>query len=201
MKKRILALLCLVSLLLIACGESDEPVNDNTEVTTETTADVQRDNIPEGTDLGGVTIRVYTRGDTNDTEFDAEATGDIVDDAIYNRNQTIEERLNVTLEYFANTTEDFWGDRNIYMDTVRSCVLANDGSLDIAAGLSIMMPFMSEEGLFYNLLAEDVPYLDFTLPWWRRGCIGWPLFRQSRRSRQPPGGTWRPSFRQQAGQP
>lgn len=171
MKKRILALLCLVSLLLTACGESDEPVNDNTEVTTETTADTQRDNIPEGTDLGGVTIRVYTRGDTNDTEFDAEATGDIVDDAIYNRNRTIEERLNVTLEYFSNTTEDFWGDRNIYMDTVRSSVMANDGSIDIAAGLSLMMPFLAEEGLFYNLLAEDVPYLDLTYPWWSESMI------------------------------
>ena len=171
MKKRILALLCLVSQLLAACGESKEPISGNIEVTTETAAETQSDNIPEGTDLGGVTIRVYTRGDTNDTEFDAEATGDIVDDAIYNRNRTIEERLNVTLEYFSNTTEDFWGDRNIYMDTVRSSVMANDGSIDIAAGLSLMMPFLAEEGLFYNLLAEDVPYLDLTYPWWSESMI------------------------------
>lgn len=34
-----------------------------------------------------------------------------------------------------------------------------------------MMPFMSEEGLFYNLLADDVPYLDFTSPWWSESMI------------------------------
>ena len=125
-----------------------------------------KDSLPSDLNLGGRTVTIYTRGDTNDTEFDAESTGDIVDDAIYDRNRKIEERLEVKLEYFANTSEAFWEDRNIYMDTVRAAVLANDGSMDIAVGLSNIMPNLAQEGMFVNLLGSDMKYLDFDKPWW-----------------------------------
>lgn len=52
------------------------------------------------------------------------------------------------------------------MDTVRGAVLANDGSIDIAAGLSNIMPELAQDGMFFNLLAPDMPYFDFDSPWW-----------------------------------
>lgn len=83
-------------------------------------------------------------------QYDAEQSADIVDDAIYERNRKIEERLGVKLNIFSNTSDDFWGDRDLYMDTVRGCVLSNDVSIDIAAGLSNIMPVLVQEGVFQN---------------------------------------------------
>ena len=170
MKNRIFSFLLAISLLasLSAAGCGETGTGDATagETSTEPAAETSPDNIPLGTDLGGQTVRIYVRGDTIDTEFAAEQTGDIVDDAIYNRNRAIEDRLNVTLDYFSNTSLNFWDDRNIYMDTVRASVLANDGSVDIAAGLSNIMPYLAQDGLFINLLRDDIPYLDFDSPWW-----------------------------------
>jgi ABC-type glycerol-3-phosphate transport system substrate-binding protein len=173
MKKRLIASMLLLSLLAASgCGDVKSNANETTSPSSDTSETITaRDNIPEGLNFNGKTIRVYVRGDTLTTEFDAEESGDIVDDAIFNRNRSIEERLNINLEYFANTSADFWADRNLYMDTVRSSVMANDGSIDIVAGLSLMMPFMAMEGLFYNLLSNDMPYLDFTSPWWSKSLI------------------------------
>lgn len=166
MKKQILASTLIIALLAAGCGSENPTVDTTTAADDTTAAETSPDNIPLGTDLGGRTVRIYTRGDTNATEFDAEQSGDIVDDAIYARNRSIEDRLNVTLEYVVNTSEDFWADRTIYMDTVRGAVLANDGSIDIAAGLSNIMPELAQDGMFFNLLAPDMPYFDFDSPWW-----------------------------------
>ena len=170
MKKRLFSTLLILSLLAsltaAGCGESGTGDVTTGEIDTEPAVETSPDNIPLGTDLGGQTVRIYVRGDTIDTEFATEQTGDIVDDAIYNRNRAIEDRLNVKLEYLSNTSVNFWDDRNIYMDTVRASVLANDGSIDIAAGLSNIMPYLAQDGMFVNLLRGDIPYLNFDSPWW-----------------------------------
>lgn len=173
MKKRMISSLILMAMLasitsFTACSDENDIQTDDTSTDEQTFSEVDTfvDNIPVGTNLNDATVKIYVRGDTIESEFDAEESGDIVDDAIYNRNRAIEERLNVNLEYISNTSEDFWGDRNIYMDTVRSSVLANDGSIDIAAGLSNIMPYLAQEGMFVNLLKRDIPYLNFDSDWW-----------------------------------
>ncbi len=129
------------------------------------------DNLPDDLDFGGKTINIYVRGDNLSTEYDAENDGDVVNDAIYKRNITVENRLNVNLNFFANTGTDLWNERNKYVDTVRSSVMTNDGSIDLVAALSYMAPYMAQEGLFYNLLAADMPYLEFNQPWWSSTLI------------------------------
>lgn len=180
--KKTISILLLFSMLLSlpACGNTpdsdtettDDTSADGTSVEDDTSAeDIIPDNIPEGTDLGGATVNIYVRGDTIDTEFDSEETGDIVDDAIFMRNRAIEEKLNVKLEYISNTSADFWGSQDTFKSTVKSSVLANDGSIDIAAGLSNIMPSLAREGLFVNLIRNDVPYLNFDSPWWASGLV------------------------------
>ena len=166
--KKLISTLLLISVLasMAACGGEAQTDTETTLADDTTAAETSPDNIPLGTNLNGATVKIYVRGDTIDTEFDNAETGDVVDDAVYNRNRAIEERLNVKLEYMSNTSLAFWADRNIYMDTVRSSVLANDGSIDIAAGLSNIMPNLAQDGMFINLLGKDVPYLNFDSPWW-----------------------------------
>lgn len=83
----------------------------------------KKDALPEGLSLGGSTITFYVRGDTLEKEFISENTGDVLVDALYTRDLNVEERLDVNLEYFANTSADFWGERNLFMDTVRAAVM------------------------------------------------------------------------------
>ena len=175
--KKTISILLLFSMLLSlpACGNTpdsdtettDDTSADATSVEDDTSAeDIIPDNIPEGTDLGGATVNIYVRGDTIDTEFDSEETGDIVDDAIFMRNRAIEEKLNVKLEYTSNTSADYWSSHPLFMSTVRASVLSNDCSIDIAAGLANIMPYLAHDGMFVNLLDRDVPYLNFDSPWW-----------------------------------
>ncbi|MBQ8509288.1 MAG: hypothetical protein IJ493_05200 [Clostridia bacterium] len=173
--KRFVSILLLAALLLAGCGSeaSDTKANDTnaTDVTDTTAETMQQDNLPSGLDFGGETVSVYVRGDNVNTEFDAEESGDIVDDAIYKRNRAVEERLNVKLSYFANTTEDAWGERDKYMNTIRGSVMSDDGSIDLVGSSSVYNPIMAREGLFFNLLVDDMPYLDFMQPWWSESLI------------------------------
>lgn len=170
----ILAILASQSVLYSCSGTEDIDnsgnVSESSAVTTgENPYDESgflKDDLPEDLDFGGQEFYIYVRGDTLDTEFNGELNGEVTSDALYNRNRAIEERLNIDLIHFANTSTDFWNDRTKYIDTVRTAVMANDNSIDIAAGLSIIMPDMTAEGLFHNLLDSDVPYLDYSKPWW-----------------------------------
>lgn len=174
MKKRTISMLILLSMLasLTACGgeastDTGAAGTSGDSTVTESPYDENgflRDNLPADLDFGGKTVNIYVRGDNLATEYAVESSGDIVDDAIYAANVAVEERLKVKLNYFANTTADMWNERNKYVDTVRTSVMANDNSIDIAGALSYMAPYMAQEGLFMNLLASDMPYLDFNQP-------------------------------------
>ena len=177
-KKRLISILLLAGIAasaLTGCGEgtTDTQVttggqDDTTAVSEDSPYDAKgflNDDLPSDLNFNGKTVSIYVRGDTLN-QYDAEQSGDIVDDAIYERNRKIEERLNVKLNIFSNTSADFWNDRDLYMDTVRGCVLSNDGSIDIAAGLSNIMPVLVKDGMFHNLLSSDIKYLDFDKPWW-----------------------------------
>ena len=177
-KKRLIAILLLAGIAasaLTGCGEgtTDTQVttggqDDTTTVSEDSPYDAKgflNDDLPSDLNFNGKTVSIYVRGDTLN-QYDAEQSADIVDDAIYERNRKIEERLGVKLNIFTNTSDDFWGDRDLYMDTVRGCVLSNDGSIDIAAGLSNIMPVLVQDGMFHNLLSSDIKYLDFDKPWW-----------------------------------
>ena len=180
MKKCTLTLLVLAMLTsptaLFSCGQIDTPEKTTETLPAETIAETVddsldengylKDDLPEDLDLAGKVFTVYVRGDNLDSEFDSELAGEVTSDALYYRNLTIEERLNVDLAYFANTSENYWKDRTLYMDTVRSAVMANDGSIDLVAGLSVLMPIMTGEGLFQNLYGDRIPYLDYNKPWW-----------------------------------
>ena len=110
---RIIALVMAIMTLagaFVACAETNTP-----EVTTEgnsgaasTTApgdDVtQAETEYEEDDLADsynfdTTVTIYMWSDYTMMEFYAEESGDIIDDAIFNRNNDVENRLGITLEF------------------------------------------------------------------------------------------------------
>ncbi|NLE13889.1 MAG: hypothetical protein GX628_09495 [Clostridiales bacterium] len=166
MKKLISLLLATVSLATFsACGVTDTPAFTETETvpveTTETEAAALTDGLPE-TDMDGFELRFYNYDDTyltwsiNQLTAD-EQSGDLINDAIYTRNRTIEDRFNASI---TETTV------RAVQDTLTSVVLAGDDLYDIAMlyDETLNTHFANGELLSWNLL----DYCDFEQPWWNQ---------------------------------
>ncbi len=167
-KKHIATLLLAAMLLsLTACGETaTETTADTTdttaaETTTETTAEEARlampDDLPE-VQYDGAGFRVLCYDHTSWLMTVEELTGDVVDDAIYNRNMTVAERFDIDLTY---ESIDSYGNAST---TVKSSVQAGDDNFQLAAYHFIQMGRDLQSGVFLNL--NDVPHINFDKPWW-----------------------------------
>ena len=91
-----------------ADGEIAAPDEDaETEMSRENTPD----NLPSDLDFGGLSVPILYRGGVDEQEIYVEdLTGEVVDDAIYNRNVSVSERLNIEFQYRASgsgTAQEF----------------------------------------------------------------------------------------------
>ena len=181
MKKTILILAILMTVILSACsdnaGDGGSNVNttaavtDQAEDTAAENAETQRsqvkDTLPDNLDFGGVSIRILARDDGMGlaTEIDApENTGDVVVDAVYERNITVEERLNVVIEPIYVNQNVHGGD--VINGLLRKSVLAGDDQYDITANHMSQLTPLILEGCLRNLNKLD--YIDFSQPWWNQ---------------------------------
>ena len=98
-----------------------------------------------------------------DVEFDTEElNGEIVNDAIFQRNLDVEENLNVTLTFLEEGGRS--GDSN-WMALVRNANSAGDGAYDFVAGHSNNIGSLTYSIQFQNMLEQE--HFDFAAPWWR----------------------------------
>ncbi len=178
MKKRVSILLVglLLAGFLCACSgnepapETSAPVTSApVETTPETTADRAHtpDNLPE-LDLKGATTVIHSRGDVEALSeiYSEELNGEAVNDAIFQRNGKIEERLNVSLKCFAG---EGWENYDNSVAAIRSSIMAGDGAYDVVAGWSSRIPALSLEGVFLDL--NGVKYLDLKQNWWSESAV------------------------------
>ena len=82
-------------------NQADSTENDDSDM---------KSGVPDDLDLGGETINIwYTTAPYSEVEtfidLAGELTGETLDDAIFNANRTVEERLNCTLNYFDSLCE------------------------------------------------------------------------------------------------
>lgn len=182
MNKKLISLFLLASMAaatLASCGGDGSGTNNDTtassgETTTEavdTNLDSHgflKDEIPADTKFGGAEVSMLIREAKANTEFFVEeATGDIVDDALVSRNNKVEERLGVKLNFITMPGE--WGDRDNFNGAIKQSVLAGDGAYDICAVLSNQLATLTLDGLLTNL--NKLQYLDFEKPWWAKGLL------------------------------
>ncbi len=175
MKKNISVLLLLAMLLtqsLTGCNGGEvvtetnaETGNTMDETTAETTLSAAEkraateDSLPDGLDFGGESVHIFAR---EETPFDyemgvPELTGDVVNDAIYERNLAVSERLNVSISVDPTAAGNA-------QEAIRKYVLAGDDVYTFCVGKSFHVPHLVLEGCMLN--AKDIPYLDFDMPWW-----------------------------------
>jgi hypothetical protein len=169
MKKRITAttLFLLIIAQAVSCGGMGSP-SDTTSMHTADISEVTTEAAyvyPE-LDLGGGDFTILNGSNTwsiyNALDFES-LTGETLDDAIYNRNRSLESRYNFNLkvvEYEQNAK---------LVPHLRSVVMAGEDIYDAAyCQTNLIGPLISED-FFLNL--HNVPGLQLSEPWWDHAVV------------------------------
>ncbi len=176
--KKLISLLLLAAMLLIAasCGSGETPattqaaettaadIEETTEVTTEAGPD-----LPES-DFDGYVFRSVSRGrnggsthwyifDTVDLEDKA---GDIVNDQVLLRNQTLEEKYNFTIQLIDKDSSD------AASSMAKSSIMAGSDDFDIYGDSIYSAAQLAVSGYLVDL--KTIPYLDLDAKWWDQGA-------------------------------
>ncbi|MBQ4192851.1 MAG: hypothetical protein II650_01225 [Clostridia bacterium] len=185
MKKKLLCLLLaalMTASALVSCSGGTENAGDEAELTAQTpsadeapTAEAEdapaenvdvngylKDDLPE-LDFGGQTVSVLYWSDVENAEFDVEElTGEIVNDAIFQRNTDVEDRLGVVYNWVGTPGNN--GSKDKYVAVAQASVQAGDGAYDIYAAYSRTIGAAVVNCLTRTL--QDSPYIDYEKPWW-----------------------------------
>ena len=172
--------LALASLFLFAgCSEAtqkgtDEPASAPTSTPTpeETAAPVEEDeaipapDIPEDADFGGAAFTViYPNWSLYEFYLNAdELNGDVINDAMVNRTEAVNSRLNVDITFVTK------GYIDTILEEVKSAVTAGDSTYDLAVTHCIN----GLQGLLTGNLVYDwnkIPYVDLTKPYWNQSIL------------------------------
>lgn len=169
MKKRQYLSMLLLTAILASCGEA-VPAADTTasDAPGTTAAPVETELAPDlpDLDLKGETITILYRDAMKNEFWTEEQNGEIVNDAVYDKNVAVEDRFNCKLEYIANTDTNWNGG---YQGVISKSVLAGDEAYNIVSGPSFHMPTLILENCLYNL--NNLDHLDLSKPWWVQSLL------------------------------
>ncbi|MBQ7982286.1 MAG: extracellular solute-binding protein [Clostridia bacterium] len=152
-----------------ACGSSDgkgsvTDAGGQDSTVPETTA-VEEEAYPyETPDLGGYALRVLSAGFLWDMYMEVdvtETTGEVLNDAVYNRNRRVEDKLNCTFDETNLEVSDDPGNLN---KKLQESIMAGEDLYDVAYAAIYNTPAMVTDGYFRNLL--DVEELHLEEAWW-----------------------------------
>ena len=189
MKKKlslILAMLMLASAVaLTACSDAGTDNTDTADAGTvtdtpsaaeETEAETDAadaraaipDDLPEK-DFGGRNF-VVLGSDPGYTQYivSEELNGEIVNDAVYSRNLTIEERYNTTISHYIPGATG--ADYGVTSSTVRNAVTAGDSeSFHLISYHVVEAGSIAVQGYLMNWY--EIPYINFDKPWWSDSTV------------------------------
>ena len=121
------------------------------------------DSLPSDLDFKGRTFTLFIANSANQNDYmggTGEETGDIVLDAVYQRNRSVEERLNVKLNYYAdsdvngsNTASEF-----------SRMIMSGDSTYDVFTGYQYAITTLMNVGGMVRM--EELDHLDLEKPWW-----------------------------------
>lgn len=170
MNKRTISTIILLSVLAssVSCGgtadvekditDTSDIVTSGEDVTTEDPRYAIKEDLPEK-DYGGYDFRVYMRNQEicTDEMFAEELTGDVVNDAVYDRNIKVQDRFNVKFSLI--TTKD-----GLATDAMSS-IYAGDDAYDLIVPHAQASFSYGNRGLALDWNTE-LPYVDLDKPWW-----------------------------------
>ena len=137
--------------------EAEETVDSNIDAN-----GYLKDSLPE-LDFGGEDVCVLYWSDVENAEFEVEElTGEIVNDAIFQRNTDVEDRLNVKYSWIGTPGNN--GSKDKYVAIAQASVAAGDGAYDIFAAYSRTIGASVVNNITRTL--QDSQYIDYEKPWW-----------------------------------
>lgn len=166
--KRILASLLATLMLagsLAACAKGDEP--EDTKMTGQSTEapgeeDTElKDSLPDDLNYGNDDIILISRDigmGLADEIYVETLNSDPVNDAIYERNRSVENRLGVKITSIRET--------ETIVDKVITTVNGGSADYDIMVEYCWLAAPKSIEGYFADLRGTEEQYIDFEKPWW-----------------------------------
>ncbi len=159
--------LLLAALLLTSCGGTPaETTANGADTTAETAVETEPAyNGLEAEDFGGVTFTILNRQKSPNynahpnPEISApEQTGEVLNDSVYNRNQTLEEKYNISL-----VSAEF-ADHGAINNELKKAITAGDALYDaVFPGFEVAFQ-MAMDGSLYEL--SEIPHLQTDKEWW-----------------------------------
>lgn len=172
MKKRTLTLLLVLLMLVGSAGCSQETQGDDTQTPdsgemTDTVALETEDptlaNVPSGSYNGYNFIMLNNESNFAYTMMTAdEITGDGINDAIYNRNKTIEDRLDINLSENIVPYDDL-------SPTMTTCIASGDTSYSCFWHESHAATTFALEGQLWNI--HDISAINLDQEYWDKGVM------------------------------
>ena len=168
----IITVVLLLVIILTACAADSGTAQSTTaSVTTSPEAAVTEDtgiqyDYPEA-DYGGAELTILNVSNLWDmlVEIDRpELNGEILNDAVYNRNRNIEQMYNFVLKEVSHAE-----DTAAVTTAARQSLMAGDDVYDIMYLSLPDVPALMLEGYFYNL--KNIPELNLDQPWWDQQVV------------------------------
>ena len=177
MKKSTRLLSAILAALMLAgslasCSTGENP--DDTRAPDDTNAAVTEadteltDNLPADLDYGEDEVTIISRYKQGWTDCEIAVDGvkgEPVNDAVFERNKAVEERLNIKI----NSIEDDASSEAAVVNRVALAVKAGTAEYDIMAAACYTTLPATLNGTFINLLSQECEYLELDQPWWTQG--------------------------------
>lgn len=125
------------------------------------------DNLPADLNYGNTTLNIFADEGQKKQYYAEDLTGDIVNDALYERERTVEERLGVKLEWIF--AKGAWGNREQFAQTVEQSVNAGSQDYDLVVAYNLTPPVMAIKGILENL--NEMKYIEPEQPWWPQSFV------------------------------
>ena len=172
----LLAALTLAGLASCGGNSADTPSANTENITTAAVTEAENapmdslearklvsDDVPE-LDFGGKDFRVFyqKRYTTDAISPDGKESGDVLNDAVYRRNVSMEERFNVKVVGIE-------GEEDAMVSTLMKAVAAGEDAYDLFLGHTALSGKAALSGYFHNWY--DIPHINFDKPWFPQSTI------------------------------
>lgn len=163
MKKTRLLCLMLLCGLLASCGSEGSPsttVGNDSASNTAPESTSALDALPSA-DYGGVDFTIFGERQTTLSDyFDVEEqTGEAIDDAVWKRNRTVEDKYKINLVFHLQD----WG-KDLSTETIRTLTLAGDDTYDLFTATHLYLGSVIAENYFVDW--KKIPNVNLDADWY-----------------------------------
>lgn len=176
MTKKIIAFILAALMLspaIVSCAETKTPESETTDLsattttpapTEETEPELQSATLPADLDFKGETVIFLSRDSdfVNDEVSVDDLNGAMVNDAIYRRNEKVQQQLGVTFESIKIT-----GDNYVISNELRNAAKNGETYFDIIANSTYSTIMYTGENILFDL--TECEYLDLGAIYWSQG--------------------------------